>query len=167
MKNFLHSKIIIFSLLCCVFLTTACTTSKPIGMPNPWTDCGENSACANKVAGFGFPVDFSNMQITAMKDIIQVVYPLDETREVTVRKATEELYNSTDISGDYNNYPIKDTLTLDNGVKFEVRRDENLIYVAYFGAESGYYSINCPKGITKAELEQIYSAIAKVESAHF
>ena len=68
------------------------------------------------------------------------------------------------ISGDYNKYPIEETLTLENGVQFRVRRDDKLIYVAYFGASSGYYSINCLKGITKKELFQVYTVIAEAET---
>ena len=75
-------------------------------MPNPWTDCRDNLECAGKIAGFEFPVVLSNLQVRAMKDMIEVTYPLDEFRDVVVRKTTEDLYNKIDISGDYNNYPI-------------------------------------------------------------
>lgn len=148
-----------------VFLS-GCTSdeSKLIGMPNPWTDCGKSLSCAAKAAGFTFPLDLKNIKVRAMKDMIEIQYPLDNVREITVRKTTEDLYNSTDISGDYNNYPITDTLVLDNGVQFKVRRDENKIYVAYFGAEQGFYSINCTEGFSKAELQTIYDAIASVEA---
>ena len=158
MKNLYKLSLKIFCLLCCVIMLSACT-QKPqtlIRMPNPWTDCRDNLECAGKIAGFEFPL--------TIKDMIEVTYPLDEFRDVVVRKTTEDLYNKIDISGDYNNYPIKDTLTLDNGVNMLVRRDNNLIYVAYLGASTGYYSINCSKGMTKKELQQVYSIIAEVEA---
>lgn len=167
MKNIFKPIFLTMITALCFSLVTGCTNNNttPIaGMPNPWTDCNTDYFCAEKAAGFSFPIRVENMKITAMKDMIQVIYPLDSDRTVVVRKTTEELYNKTDISGDYNNYPIKDTLRLDNGVKFVVRRDESLIYVAYFGAESGYYSINCSKGITKKELQDIYAIIANVEA---
>ena len=147
-------------------MLSACTQKSQtlIGMPNPWTDCRDNLECAGKIAGFEFPLILSNLQVRAMKDMIEVTYPLDEFRDVVVRKTTEDLYNKIDISGDYNNYSIKDTLTLDNGVNMLVRRDNNLIYVAYLGASTGYYSINCSKGMTKKELQQVYSIIAEVEA---
>lgn len=157
-------------LLFFTFCITACTAddvankSAKIGMPNPWTDCNEDLDCAKRAAGFGFPLKLSEIKVRAMKDIIEITYPLDEARIVTIRKAAEELYNKTGISGDYNNYPIKDKMILKNGVEFLTRRDENLIYVAYFGAQDGFYSINCTKGITKQELEKIYEIIATVEN---
>lgn len=166
MKNLYKLSLKIFYLLCCVIMLSACT-QKPqtlIRMPNPWTDCRDNLECAGKIAGFEFPLTLSNLQVRAIKDMIEVTYPLDEFRDVVVRKTTEDLYNKIDISGDYNNYPIKDTLTLDNGVNMLVRRDNNLIYVAYLGASTGYYSINCSKGMTKKELQQVYSIIAEVEA---
>ena len=166
MKNLYKLSLKIFCLLCCVIVLSACT-QKPqilIRMPNPWTDCRDNLECAGKIAGFEFPLTLSNLQVRAIKDMIEVTYPLDEFRDVVVRKTTEDLYNKIDISGDYNNNPIKDTLTLDNGVNMLVRRDNNLIYVAYLGASTGYYSINCSKGMTKKELQQVYSIIAEVEA---
>ena len=166
MKNLYKLSLKIFYLLCCVIMLSACTQKFQtlIGMPNLWTDCRDNLECAGKIAGFKFPLILSNLQVRAMKDMIEVTYPLDESRDVVVRKTTEDLYNKIDISGDYNNYPIKDTLTLDNEVNLLVRRDNNLIYVAYLGASTGYYSINCSKGMTKKELQQVYSIIAEVEA---
>lgn len=169
MKNLFNQTVKISCLLFCVLMLSACTQSPNtmVGIPNPWTDCKNDTSCAKKVAGFDFPLKLSNLKVTAMKDMIEITYPLDEFRDVVVRKTTEDLYNKTDISGDYNNYPIKETLTLDNGVNFLVRRDEKLIYVAYFGASSGYYSINCTKGMTKKELQQIYNIIAEAETPKF
>ena len=166
MKNLYKLSLKIFYLLCCVIMLSACTQKFQtlIGMPNLWTDCRDNLECAGKIAGFEFPLILSNLQVRAMKDMIEVTYPLDEFRDVVVHKTTEDLYNKIDISGDYNNYPIKDTLTLDNEVNLLVRRDNNLIYVAYLGASTGYYSINCSKGMTKKELQQVYSIIAEVEA---
>ena len=148
------------------FCITACTAdnmpSGPLktGMPNPWIECDKDIDCAKRAAGFDFKVKAQDIKIRAMKDMIEINYPLDENRDVIIRKTTEELYNKTDISGDYNKYPIMDKIILDNGVEFLTRRDENLIYVAYFGAEDGFYSINCAKGMTKKELEEIYKIIA-------
>lgn len=147
-------------------MLSACT-QKPqtmVGMPNPWTDCKDDVSCAKKVAGFDFPIKLSNLKVMAMKDMIEVIYPLDKFRDVVIRKTTEDLYNKTDISGDYNNYPIKENLILDNGVSMLTRRDNDFIYVAYLGASNGYYSISCTKGMTKKELQQVYNTIAEVES---
>ncbi len=160
----------LFNLLVCLLLTVGCTsfeeykTFKNEKMPNPWTDCKDDLSCAKKIAKFSFPLVLSNYSVRATKDMIEITYPIDEYRNVVVRKTTEELYKKIDISGDYNKYPIEETLTLENGVQFRVRRDDKLIYVAYFGASSGYYSINCLKGITKKELFQVYTVIAEAET---
>ena len=160
----------LFNLLVCLLLTVGCTsfeeykTFKNEKMPNPWTDCKDDLSCAKKIAKFSFPLVLSNYSVRATKDMIEVTYPIDEYRNVVVRKTTEELYKKIDISGDYNKYPIEETLTLENGVQFRVRRDDKLIYVAYFGASSGYYSINCLKGIIKKELFQVYTVIAEAET---
>ena len=160
----------LFNLLVCLLLTVGCTsfeeykTFKNEKMPNPWTDCKDDLSCAKKIAKFSFPLVLSNYSVRATKDMIEITYPIDEYRNVVVRKTTEELYKKINISGDYNKYPIEETLTLENGVQFRVRRDDKLIYVAYFGASSGYYSINCLKGITKKELLQVYTVIAEAET---
>lgn len=148
-----------------LLFVTGCTqeTANVVGLPNPWTDCSTDLSCAAKIAGFSFPLDLKDVKVQASKNMIDVRYPLDKSREVIVRKTTEE-FNNGDISGDYNVYPIKDTITLDNGVVFNVRRDEKLIYVAYFGAEAGYYSISCDKGMTKNDIQKIYDLIASAEA---
>lgn len=166
MKNLFNQTLKIFCLLFCMLILSACTQEPQttVKMPNPWTDCKDDLLCAERVAGFNFPLKLSNLKVSAMKDMIEVTYPLDEFRDVVIRKTTEDLYNKSDISGDYNNYPIKDTIILDNGVNMLVRRDNNLIYVAYLGASNGFYSINCAKGMTKKELQQVYNIIAEAET---
>ncbi len=161
---------VIFNLIVCLFFNVGCTPfdigekNKLVTMPNPWVDCHNDLSCAKKIAKFSFPLVLSNFNVRATKDMIEITYPIDEFRNVVVRKTTEKLYNKIDISGDYNKYPIEETLTFENGIEFKVRRDEKFIYVAYLGASSGYYSINCLKGITKKELFQIYTVIAEAEA---
>lgn len=155
-------QIAIVSLL--VSLTTACQSKNCVGMQNPWTDCNDNYACAEKITGFNMPLNLSNYTVRAMKGMIEVTYPLDEIRNVTVRKTLEEV-NNGDISGDYNKYPRNEVLTLKNGVQINVRRDNNTIYVMYFAAESGYYSARCEKGMSEKEVEGIYNVIAEVEAS--
>lgn len=153
--------------------TTALTTASALfatgctgqisGMPNPWTDCGEDTVCAAKKAGFTFPVVLSNCQIHAMKGMIEVVYPLDEIRYVTVRKSDESLFPG-DNSGDYTKYEKNEVLTLKNGVQINVRKNGDKIYVMYFGAESGIFSARCPQGMSGKEVEGIYNVIAETET---
>ncbi len=172
MKFTLKTTILLSLMFFSLILTNGCTNKETlnahsINTPNPWTNCNQDLSCAAKIAGFKFPIKITDIQISAMKGMIEINYPLDKSRTVTIRKTTEENYNKFDISGDYNNYPIRDSLKLDNGVELTVRRDNKLIYVAYLGAEAGFYSINCPKGLTKQEIQNIYDIIAKAESNKF
>lgn len=132
-------------------------------IPNPWQDCNDNLEQAAKIAGFNFPLVLSNFTVRAMKDMVEITYPLDEVRYVTVRKSQEEI-NGGDNSGDYNKYPQNDVFTLDNGVNLNVRRNDDKIYVMYFGAESGYFSARCEQGMSYKEVEGIYKVIAEVEA---
>lgn len=133
-------------------------------MPNPWIECGDNLECAAKKAGFQFPLVLSNYQVRAMSDMIEITYPLDEFRNVIVRKSLTETDN-LDISGDYNKYPISDEVVLKSGVVINVRRDNTKYYVAYFAAESGVYSINCQKGMSLNELQGVFDVIEAAEAS--
>ena len=157
-----------FNLIFLIILTTVlfcgCATYSMCGMPNPWIECGDNLECAAKKAGFQFPLVLSNYQVRAMSDMIEITYPLDEFRNVTVRKSLTETDN-LDISGDYNKYPISDEVVLKSGVVINVRRDNTKYYVAYFAAESGVYSINCQKGMSLNELQGVFDVIEAAEAS--
>ena len=98
-----------------------------------------------------------------MKDMIEVTYPLDEFRNVVVRKSIDES-KGVDNSGDYNEYD-ESILTLSNGVEINLRKKDGKIIVMYFAAESGCYSARCEKGMTEKEVEDIYNVIAEVEAS--
>lgn len=125
-------------------ITCGCTykTMPIVGMPNPWSECQENYSCA---------------------DMIEVTYPLDEFRNVVVRKSIDES-KGVDNSGDYNEYD-ESILTLSNGVEINLRKKDGKIIVMYFSAESGCYSARCEKGMTEKEVEDIYNVIAEVEAS--
>ena len=75
-------------LLTLIIITcSACTNNKLIGISTPWSDCQDNLNKAAEIAGFQFPMLLSNYTVRAMKDMIEITYPLDETRYVTVRKS--------------------------------------------------------------------------------
>ena len=147
-----------------VLMLSACTNSGMVGMPNPWIECGDNLECAAKKAGFKFPLVLSNYQVRAMDDMIEITYPLDEVRNVVVRKCSHETDN-LDISGVYTDYPIKDKIELKNEIMVNVRRDTSKIYVAYFAAESGVFSIYCEQGISAKELQGIFDIISEAETS--
>lgn len=160
-------KVFSLTVVCALVLFTCGCTYKtmPIGMPNPWTDCNDSYECARKIAGFTLPLNLSNYSVRATKDMVEVTYPLDEKRQVTVRKTITEINGREDNSGDYTKYPQNDILTLPNGVEIHVRKNGNNIYVMYFGAESGYYSARCEQGMSEREVQGIYEILAEVEAS--
>ena len=86
MKKFLFLLFVTFIFIGCLQTETTKEKTKLIGMPNPWTDCGNNLVQAAEIAGFTFPLVLSNYHVRAMKGMIQISYPLDEFRTVLVRK---------------------------------------------------------------------------------
>lgn len=148
-------------------LTASCF--KTVAMPNPWTDCGEDLACGAKTAGFDFPLRVKNRTVRAMRDMMEIRFPLDEKRVAIVRKSAmpdgrADENGIIDISGDYNNYPVNRTVTIDNGVKFAVRGDENNYKVASFAAETGYYGILCGEGLSLDDIRRLYDLLAGAEA---
>ena len=146
-------------------VTTACTSSNIAGMPNPWTECNDNFECGKKVAGFDFPLTLSNYKVRAMKGMFEVTYPLDEKRDVTVRKSFEET-NGLDNSGDYTKYEKNELLPVCDGVNLNVRKNGDKIYVMYFAAESGVYSARCEKGMNDNEAIGVFNTIKDAETKY-
>lgn len=157
MKNFFIAVFLVF-----VSLSFSACSKSAMLLPNPWVECQDNLEKAKKVAGFEFPLLLSNYQVRAMKDMIEIIFPLDEYRSVIVRKS--ENVNGDDISGVYNNYPVNKEISLKNGVLMNIRGDNNKIYVMNMSASSGYYSAFCDKGMSLKEIEGIYKVISEAES---
>lgn len=148
--------ILILSVIFCV----GCSQNNIAYLPNPWVDCQDNLKQAAKVAGFKFPLILSNYQVRAMKDMIEITFPLDEFRDVTVRKSEK----GGDISGVYNKYPINKEIMIKDCVPMQIRGNKDKIYVMNMSASSGYYSAYCEKGLSLREVEGIYEIIAEVEA---
>lgn len=141
-------------------------------MPNPWIECGNDISCGALKAGFNFPLNVENYTVRAMEGMFEFRFPLDEKRYVIVRKSTTaegeaDENGIIDISGDYNHYPVNKTITLENGVKFAVRGDEDNYKVANFAAESGYYSIICTEGMNLQDIEHFYKLLEEAEAPRF
>jgi len=141
-------------------------------MPNPWVECGSDFNCGAEKAGFNFPLKVENYTVRAMKGMFEIRFPLDDERNVIVRKA--QIFDGEaddngiiDISGDYNIYPINKVVTLENGVKFAVRGEENNYKVVNFAAETGYYSIICDKGLNQKDIEYFYQLLADAEAPKY
>ena len=138
-------------------------------MPNPWIDCGDDIYCAAQKAGFNFPLKVQNYNVRAMDDMIEITFPLDKKRNVTVRKS--QLYEGKadkngikDISGDYNNYPVNRSINLKNGVIFNVRGDKKKYYVITFAAETGYYSFYSEEGMNFKDINMLYNLLEEAEA---
>ena len=167
MKKLFISTLLILFVSSTVFAEAFNTKQEEIlWIPNPWVECNDNFSCGIKTARFNFPLSLSNYTIRATKGIFEISYPLDDSRTVTVRKSFDEA-NNGDNSGDYTKYPINNTLELKDGVIVNTRRDEKLIYVTHFCAESGCFSIRSPQGLTEKEVQEIFSMISEAESPKF
>ena len=145
------------------------TTNKPFAMTNPWINCKDDIYCGAKKAGFNFPLMVQNYSVRAMKDMMEITYPLNKKRTLTVRKAQsfdgkEDENGIKDISGVYETYPVNKNLTLKNGVIFKVRGEKNKFYVANFAAETGYYSFYSKQGFNKKDIEKFYKLLADAEA---
>ena len=141
-------------------------------MINPWIDCGNDIGCGAQKAGFDFPLKVENYTVRAMEGMLELRFPLNDGRKVIVRKALDfagkdDENGIIDISGDYNQYPVNTTVTLDNGVKFSVRGEDNSYKVVNFAAETGYYSIMCEAGLNRADIEYFYELLAASEAPKY
>jgi len=156
-----------------VFLGLAgMSTISAHSMINPWIDCEDDISCGAEKAGFNFPLKVENYTVRAMKGMLELRFPLDDGRKVIVRKATTadgeaDENGIIDISGDYNQYTVNKTVTLDNGIKFIVRGEEDKYKVVNFAAETGYYSIMCDEGLNKADIEHFYKLLEEAEAPRF
>lgn len=138
-------------------------------MPNPWTDCGDDIYRASKIAGFNFPLRVKSYTVRAMNDMIEISFPYDKKRIVTIRKSLHyNGYSDTDgiqdISGDYNNYPTNKSILIKKAVPFNVRGKKNKFYVANFAAETGYYSITSKNGLKIKDINHLYTLLEEAEA---
>ena len=158
-------KLFLISLIICSsIIFSGCEAEKPVGVSNPWCDCGTNANEARNIAGFNFGLNPKGYEIRAMKNVFEVRFPLDKNRIVTVRK-TET--NCGDCSGDYNKYLVNKEYTLPNTVVVNIRGNEELVNVMYFCAESGCFSVQCNEGMSYDEIYQIFKMIEEVEAPKF
>lgn len=137
-------------------------------MPNPWVDCGQDINCGVKKAGFSFPLKVKNPSVRAMDGMLEINFPLDKKRNVTVRKS--EIFDGIadengiiDISGVYEKYPVNKTIMINKSVPFNVKGHKNKFYVVNFAAESGYYSFYCKKGMKLKDINYLYHLLKNAE----
>lgn len=155
---------LILTIICFIFVANTV-----FAIPNPWTECGDDIYCAANIAGFNFPLQIKNYSARAMKDMIEITFPLDKKRIAKIRKS--QIYDIKaddngikDISGDYNTYPVNKTILINGNIPFNVRGDKNKFYVVNFAAESGYYSIMCDKGLKIKDIKYFYKLLEEAEA---
>ena len=154
------------------FLMVALNAYSAQSMINPWVDCGSDMSCGAQKAGFNFPLQVKEYTVRAMEGMLELRFPLKDGRKVIIRKAQTfdgkaDENGIIDISGDYNQYPVNKTVTLDNGVKFSVRGEEDKYKVVNFAAETGYYSIICNEGLNSADIEYFYELLSEAEAPKY
>ena len=137
-------------------------------MSNPWIDFNDDIYCAAQESEFNFPLRVQNYSVRAMKDMIEITFPLDKKRTVTVRKsqAADGQWNKNgiiDISGVYNKYPVNKSIRLKNGVVFNTRGDNKKFYVITFAAETGYYSFYSKEGMNLKDINHFYKLLEEAE----
>ena len=154
-------KIICLISICC--LCSACTEDKQhfVGMPNPWHECQMDLDCAAKVAGFKFPVVLSNYYVRAMEGIFEVTYPLDEYRNVILRKSNK--FKEGSLSGVYIDYPVNKEIKIKNEYPAKIRGTEDKIYVLDIHNSKNYYTAYCEKGMSLKEAEGVYEILKTVD----
>lgn len=122
-----------------------------VGMVNPWVDCGQDLQCAERVAGFAFPIKLSNYSVRAMHQMIEVIFSLDKSRTAIIRKS-QICDSKTDLSEDYHHYEFRGVLIAPSGTHLQIRGDGNKIYVATFAVGASCYACSCQDGMTVDEL---------------
>ena len=140
------------------------TIQQALAIPNPWTDCGDDISCGAKKAGFNLPLRVEKYDVRAMKDMLEITFPLDKKRSVTLRKTQNYDVN---MSGVYENYPVNKTILVQNCVPFNVRGDKNKFYVATFAAENGYYSLYSKQGMKLKDINYLYNLLSEAEAPRY
>ena len=158
MKNFSTRLTILFFYLLIILAFIYLIFSSKIDfkeLTTHWVNCNTDFKCASEVAGFNFPLNLSNYSIRASKNAIEITYPLDEYRDVIIRKSLKNYHN---------NYGINKLMILNESVLVAVAIKNDKIYAALLGAESGYFTIRCKNGMNNEELEGVYKIIAESEA---
>ena len=151
-------RLLIISFICVSIILSL----KVQAMQNPWVDCGDDFECATRVSGISFPLRLSNYWIRSMKDMIEIRYPLDEFRNVEVRKKIRDC--GYDISGVYTRYPLNRKMKLKNGIVVNTRGTFRKIYVVNMNTLKAYYSAYCKQGMSKKEARGVCEVILEAES---
>ena len=134
--------------------------STAVGMPNPIKDM-ETVQEAEEAAGFSFPVpaeiegyEGRKIQIIG-EDLIQAVYG-DADNSIILRKSTQE----GDISGDFNEYPDADVITI-SGLDVTVKMKDGKAYNAVWTDGIYSYAIQASEGYDPELTEMLVSTLSE------
>ena len=129
-----------------------------------WTDCGDDLDRGSEVSGVSFKPAFSNYWVSAKPGAIKVTYPVssDENGSVDI-SIIKTSGDNVDMSG-LDTTAAETTVTLSNGTELSAKADGDVIYSAWFSAESGSFTIFRAEGMTAEQVEGAYNAIVNAES---
>lgn len=151
-----------------VFVLAACGSSKSQSgaasdpnqqIPNPITEC-ETLEEAAELCGIKMSVPdmidgFEDCQIFAYADLgmIEVDYQnADET--VSIRKASGD----ADISGDYNEYALEETVDVDQ-LQVTMKGADGLYNLAIWTNDGNTYAISANGGLSQEAMAEVVSAV--------
>lgn len=86
---------------------------------------------------------------TISRDLFQICY-VNKQNDIIFRMGQ----GTYDISGDYNNYKINNTVNI-NGINVKVKGDDNLIKVAVWSVNNMSYSISLNDGMKQDDIINI------------
>ena len=152
-------------------------TEDQVQIPNPFVDCGTMEE-ASKLAGFSLtaPDGYSDRIIQAVEgELVQVIFTRNqcikledmeepvaelentdfESHDLTIRKGT----GMDDISGDYNEYPEVETVTVDDKT-VTLKEKDGLVHTAIWNADGYSYAVYAADGVSADVMTDLVSEIA-------
>jgi len=163
MKKVAKISFILLMLMFTIFITTGCNKKELASLTGEWIDCGNDLVSASKKTGFRFPLVLSNYRVQATNDIIEVAYPLDEFREVKVRKSLKEIERPK-LNIENSEYMFEEKVVFNKTTVVNFLRDEMIVYTMDFNTKTGYYSVVCEQGMTFQEAKGVFKVIVQVEN---
>lgn len=135
-------------------------TTESVQIPNPWTDCTSLEE-AGKLAGFSFTAPdalegYPEKYIAAIEnEIAEVIFNDEDGAEICLRKGV----GTDDISGDYNDYAVTETRTVD-GKTLTCKGNDGLVSNATWTDGTYAYSIMSTVGMTAEQLSTFVQSLS-------
>ena len=134
--------------------------TESVQIPNPWADCSSLEE-AGKLAGFSFIAPdalegYPEKQIAAIENkIAEVLFNDEDGAEICLRKGV----GTDDISGDYNDYAVTETKTVD-GKTLTCKGNDGLVSNATWTDGTYAYSIMSTVGMTAEQLSTFVQSLS-------